>query len=51
MCRADVHPDARAALAAVLIDMRGVLAAQADVDPDEVRIGPVDFGPEEGEQE
>lgn len=46
MCRADVDPPARTALASVLTDLRDALAAQHQVDPDTVRIGPVDFGPD-----
>lgn len=50
MCRADVTPAAEATLAKLLTDMAAVIAAQEGVDPHDVRIGPVDFGPE-GERE
>lgn len=46
MCRADVHPDAQAPLAALLTDMAHAIAEAEGIDPADVRIGPVDFGPE-----
>ena len=50
MCRADVHDQAVKPLAVLLVDMARVLAAREGVDPDSVRIGPVDFGGEHEEQ-
>lgn len=46
MCRADVHPDAETALAAILGTMAGRLAGRAGVPREDVTIGPVDVGPE-----
>lgn len=46
MCRADIAPDARQPLARVLSDIAAALAAQDGVPASDVRIGPVDFGPE-----
>jgi hypothetical protein len=44
MCRADVAPHAAGPLAALLLDMAATLAKAAGVEPENVRIGPVDFG-------
>ncbi len=44
MCRADVAPAARAALAAILDDMAHALAERYEVGRDAVTLGPVDFG-------
>lgn len=46
MCRADIAPAAQAPLAALLVEMAAKLAAEHGHDPADVRIGPVDFGPE-----
>lgn len=51
MCRADVAPAAEAPLARLLVDMAAALAQQLGHNPADVRIGPVDFGPEHTEQE
>lgn len=45
MCRADIAPDAQQPLAHLLADMARALADQTGVPADDVRIGPVDFGP------
>jgi hypothetical protein len=50
MCRADVAPQACAALAAVLVSMATALAEREGADPASVRIGPVDFGDDEHEE-
>jgi hypothetical protein len=50
MCRADIAPQATAALAAILVSMATVLAEREGADPAAVRIGPVDFGEEYEEQ-
>lgn len=47
MCRSDVAPTARVALAKVLAEIREALAAEMHVDTATIRVGPVDFGPEE----
>jgi hypothetical protein len=47
MCRADVAPQATAALAAILVSMATALAKREGADPAAVRIGPVDFGDDE----
>lgn len=47
MCRATVTPDARQPLATLLRDMAAVLADRVGARPDDVQIGPVDFGPAE----
>lgn len=47
MCRADIHPDARALLGSLLGDMAATLADDAGLRPEDVLIGPVDFGEEE----
>lgn len=44
MCRSDVAPHAVEPLAALLLDMATTLAKTAGVEPEDVRIGPVDFG-------
>lgn len=44
MCRSDIQPEARQALAAVLGAIAQALADAAGVALDEVVIGPVDFG-------
>jgi hypothetical protein len=44
MCRADVHPAAESALAALLDDMARALAEREGVERDDVTVGPVDFG-------
>jgi hypothetical protein len=44
MCRADVEPQARAALVTLVGDIAKALADQARVDVATIRIGPVDFG-------
>jgi len=44
MCRADVAPEAREPLGALLTAMREALAAQWNVHPDAIRVGPVDLG-------
>ena len=44
MCRADVGPQAQEATARLLLDMRQALADQEHVDPETIRIGPVDLG-------
>ena len=46
MCTAKVVPEAQAALADLL---RDVAAALCPEHPESVRIGPVDFGSDEGE--
>jgi hypothetical protein len=46
MCRADIAPDACQPLAQLLADMARALAEQAGVPAADVRIGPVDFGPD-----
>jgi hypothetical protein len=46
MCRADIAPQATAALAAILVSMATALAERDGADPAAVRIGPVDFGDE-----
>jgi hypothetical protein len=46
MCRADVAVEAQAPLASILVEMATALAAMEGHDPADVRIGPVDFGPE-----
>lgn len=51
MCRADVAPEAQAPLARLLVDMAAALAELEGLDPADVRIGPVDFGPEHNEGE
>lgn len=50
MCRADVDPQAANSLAALLVSMATVLAEQEGADPAAVRIGPVDFGDDEGKR-
>lgn len=49
MCRADVAPAAQAPLAALLVEMAAALAGVEGFDPANVRIGPVDFGPDHNE--
>ena len=49
MCRSDIDPAARVALAAVLDGIATTLADQTGVNRDEVLIGPVDFGGSEDE--
>jgi hypothetical protein len=44
VCRADVHPHAREVTERLLLDMRQALADQEHVDPETIRIGPVDLG-------
>lgn len=44
MCRTDVEPAARQSLGAILTAMREALAAQWNVHPDAIRVGPVDLG-------
>jgi hypothetical protein len=44
MCRADVPVQAREATERLLLDMRQALADHEHVDPETIRIGPVDFG-------
>jgi hypothetical protein len=46
MCRADVAPAAEPVLASILVEMAAALAAMEGLDARDVRIGPVDFGPE-----
>lgn len=48
MCRSDVAEPASAALAQLLADMRDALCALDGSDPDDVVIGPVDFGQDGG---
>jgi len=48
VCRADVDPAAAVPLATLMADIAVVLAEREGVDPAEVRIGPVDFGNDEG---
>lgn len=50
MCRSDVDPRAESTLAAILDEMARVLAALAEARREDVRIGPVDFGPESEER-
>lgn len=50
MCRTDIRPAVHVALADLLDTIAAKLAEQADVPRDQVYIGPVDFGPENGEQ-
>lgn len=47
MCRTAVDPRAAPALAVLLTDLRDALAHAAGVDPGDVQVGPVDFGPED----
>lgn len=49
MCRADVADTAELPLAALLVDLARAIADAEGVDPGQVRIGPVDFGPEDKE--
>jgi hypothetical protein len=51
MCRADVHPAAESALAALLDDMARALAEWVGVDRADVTIGPVDLGAPEPDGE
>lgn len=44
MCRSDIQPEARQAMAAILGAIARALADAAGVTLDEVVIGPVDFG-------
>jgi hypothetical protein len=44
VCRADVQPQAQAAVARILRDIAQSLADQEQVDVGRVRIGPVDLG-------
>lgn len=46
MCRADLSPVAAVPLARLLTDMAAALADLEGTDPAAVRIGPVDFGPD-----
>lgn len=46
MCRSDIDTEAQKPLARLLWDMARALAAEFDVDAEDVRIGPVDFGGE-----
>lgn len=46
MCRADVHPAAAGTLASILREMRAALADMIGIDPEQISIGPVDFGEE-----
>lgn len=50
MCRSDIHPAAREQLGNLLTSMATKLADSVGANPDEVVIGPVDFGAEDGER-
>ena len=50
MCRADVHPQAAPALAALLDQLAAALAEQTGVPRDTITIGPIDLGPDEPER-
>lgn len=50
MCRSDVDPRAESTLAAILDEMAHALAASVGARREDVRIGPVDFGPEPKEK-
>lgn len=50
MCRSDIAPAARQALAGVLDAIATALTEQAGLPRDAVLIGPVDFGDEVGDQ-
>jgi hypothetical protein len=51
MCRSIIVPAARQPLAAILRDMARMLAAREGLSPDDVQIGPVDFGAETSAEE
>lgn len=44
MCTVNVTPAAESSLAALLVALRDALARDAGVDPETVRVGPVDLG-------